>query len=41
MCYHDDHRVRDFGIYEGPGYVLLTVDPRPRYQAARSREVPT
>lgn len=29
------------GIYDGPGYVLLTVDPEPRYQAARSREVPT
>lgn len=28
------------GIYDGPGYVLLTVDPEPRYRAARAREVP-
>lgn len=28
------------GIYDGPGYVLSTVDPEFRFQAARAREVP-
>lgn len=28
------------GVYEGPGYVLVTVDPEFRYRAARAREVP-
>lgn len=40
LCPETRRTVGDFGIYEGPGYVLLTVDPGPRYQAARSREVP-
>lgn len=32
----------DFGlVYDGPGYVLLTVDPAPLYRAARAKEVPT
>jgi len=29
------------GVYDGPGYVLLTVDPAFRYRAAIAREVPT
>lgn len=28
------------GVYDGPGYVLVTVDPEFRYRAARAREVP-
>ena len=28
------------GIYDGPGYVLSTVDPEFRFRAARAREVP-
>ena len=41
LCPETRRTVGDFGIYEGPGYVLLTVDPEPRYRAARAREVPT
>lgn len=28
------------GIYDGPGYVLVTSDPETRYRAARAMEVP-
>lgn len=28
------------GVYDGPGYISVTVDPEVRYQAARAREVP-
>lgn len=28
------------GIYDGPGYVLVTCDPETRYRAARAMEVP-
>lgn len=41
LCPETRRCVGDFGIYDGPGYVLLTVDPEHKYQAARSREVPT
>lgn len=28
------------GVYDGPGYISVTVDPEFRFQAARAREVP-
>lgn len=42
LCPETRRHPSDSGIFmfDGPGYVLLTVDPEARYLAARAREVP-